>query len=76
MQCSGLLRQILDSQHQGYGAEIMCLLENWLKRQNIKVIKMHSRLSAEHFYRKLGYIEMPFDDPSIQERYIDLGKVL
>ena len=63
-------------QRQGYGAEMMALLEKWLKRQNIKLVKMHSPLSAEHFYRKLGYIEMPFEDPSIQERYIDLGKVL
>ncbi len=63
-------------QRQGYGAEMMFLLEKWLKRQNIKVLKMHSRLSAEPFYRKLGFAEMPFDDPSIQEQYIDLGKAL
>lgn len=37
---------------------------------------MHSRLSAEAFYRKLGFAEMSFDDPSIQQEYIDLGKVL
>ncbi|ETZ04784.1 acetyltransferase (GNAT) family protein [Holospora undulata HU1] len=57
-------------QRQGYGAEIMALLEKWLKRQNIKVVKMHSRLSAESFYRKRGFLEMPFDDPSIQEHYV------
>lgn len=64
-------------QGQGYGMEMIYLLEKWLKRQNIKVIKLHSRLSAEHFYRKLGFVEMEFNDqPSIQEQYIDLGRVL
>lgn len=63
-------------QRQGYGTEMMALLEKWLRRQNIKVLKMHSRQSAEPFYRKLGFTDMPFDDPSIQEQHIDLGKVL
>lgn len=47
---------------------MMALLEKWLKRQNIQILKMHSRRSAEPFYRKLGHMEMPFDDPSIQEQ--------
>jgi len=63
-------------QGQGYGGEMIFLLEKWLKRKNIKVVKMHSRQGAEAFYRKLGFVDMPFDDDSIQERYIDLGKVL
>lgn len=63
-------------QSQGYGKEMMLLLEKWLKKQSVKIIKMHARLDAEPFYRKLGYVEMPFDEPSMMEQYINLGKVL
>lgn len=55
---------------------MMQLLEKWLKSQNIKIIKMHARPDAEAFYRKLGYIDMEFNDISIQKNYIDLGKML
>lgn len=61
---------------QGYGTEMMLNVERWLKKQKLEVLKMHSRLSAEGFYRKLGYVEMAFNDPCIQKNYIDLGKVL
>ena len=37
---------------------------------------MHARSNVEQFYRQLGYSDMLFDDPSIQEEYIDLGKEL
>lgn len=63
-------------QSQGYGKELMSLLEKWLKKQSVEIIKMHARLDAEPFYRKLGYVEMPFDEPSMLEHYINLGKVL
>ncbi len=60
----------------GYGTHMMKLLEKWIKHQGRHLFKMHARLSAEHFYRKLGYKEMPFEDPCIQKEYIDLGKFL
>ncbi len=63
-------------QSQGYGREMMDLLEKWLKKQNVKILKMHANLRAEHFYRKLGYVETTFDDPCISQEYINLGKVL
>ncbi|WP_341789018.1 MULTISPECIES: GNAT family N-acetyltransferase [unclassified Rickettsia] len=64
------------SQNKGFGKYMMQLLEKWLRDQNIKILKMHARISAEAFYRKLGYIDVEFNDISIQKNYIDLGKVL
>ena len=55
---------------------MMALLEKWIKHQDRGVIKIHAALRAERFYRKLGYIEMEFNDQSISEEIIDLGKVL
>lgn len=70
----------LDFQHQGYGKQMMLFLEQWLKSQHIKIFKLHSRLKSEFFYRKLGFVAMPFEDlrspPTITETYIDLGKPL
>jgi len=57
--------------------QIYALLDRHSHKYNgQKFIKMHARLSAEQFYRKLGYVDMPFDDPSIQKEYINLGKEL
>ena len=55
---------------------MMRLLEKWIKHQERHLFKIRARLSAENFYRNLGYKEMPFEDPCIQKEYIDLGKVL
>ena len=59
---------------QGCGKYLMKIIEKWGKYQGQQFIKMHARLSAEQFYRKLGYIDMKFDDPSIQPEYRNLGK--
>jgi hypothetical protein len=53
----------------------MGLLEKWLKLHGRTTIKMHANLSAEHFYRKLGYVDMEFDDIPISKETIDLGKM-
>ena len=42
--------------------------------QEKTVIKLHANPDAESFYRKLGYIDMKFDDISVSEDTIDLGK--
>ncbi len=63
-------------QHQGYGNYFMTFLEKWVKHHGVTVLKMHARPSAEGFYRKLGYGDMVFDDPSIQPASLDLGKLL
>ncbi len=61
---------------KGYATTMMTYLEKWLRKNGKKVIKFHAALSAEGFYRKLGYTEMPFDDPCIFEDIINLGKIL
>lgn len=48
---------------RGFGKVMMDLLEKWLKQQGKTIIKIRVTLRAEQFYRKLGYIEMPFNDP-------------
>jgi GNAT superfamily N-acetyltransferase len=64
----------------GYGAYLVQIVERWVKLQERKVIKLHANLKAENFYRKLGYINMPFEDPQLHEFFIsltvNLGKVL
>jgi len=61
---------------KGYGSYIMKAIEKWGKYNGRKIIKMHARLSAENFYRNLGYSDMLFYDPCIQQEYVDLGKEL
>lgn len=67
-----------DSLHEreGYGSYLMKVIEKWGKYKGKKFIKMHSRLSSEKFYRNLGYYDMPFNDPSIRQEYVDLCKEL
>ena len=60
----------------GYASHMLNLLEKWIKRQGRRVIKIHAALSAEQFYRKLEYEAMTFDDLSISQDSIDLGKIL
>lgn len=62
--------------NHGFGRTLMQLLERWIKYHGKKVVKLHASLKSEGFYRKLGYIEMPFDDLSISKDVIDLGKAL
>lgn len=50
--------------HQGLGSQFLQLCERWLKRQGIQSIHDEARPDAISFYRKNGYIDMPFDDPS------------
>ena len=54
----------------------MRLVEKWIKTQGRNIIKLHAAPEAEHFYRSLGFIDMEFDDVSISEDIIDLGKIL
>ena len=60
----------------GYGTYMMKMLEKWIKSQGHNIIKIHANPNAEDFYRKLGYVEMEFDDFSISKETIDLGKIL
>lgn len=63
-------------QNQGFGTQLMQLLEKWLKQQGKRLIRMHANPKSEKFYPKLGYVDMPFDDVSISKEIIDMGKIL
>jgi GrpB-like predicted nucleotidyltransferase (UPF0157 family) len=60
----------------GFAAHMMHLLEKWIKLKGKNIIKLHANPNAEDFYRKLGYAEIEFDDVSISNDTIDLGKIL
>ncbi|MEI6187153.1 MAG: bifunctional GrpB family protein/GNAT family N-acetyltransferase [Alphaproteobacteria bacterium] len=59
-----------------YGSHMMEFLEKWIKYHGQNIIRVHARLSAEKFYRKLGYVEMDFNDLSLSKSFINLGKNL
>jgi GNAT superfamily N-acetyltransferase len=63
-------------QKQGYGTYLMKILEKWVKLQEYSVLKLHTDLQTEQFYRKLGYNSMPFVEPNVPANIIDLGKIL
>jgi GrpB-like predicted nucleotidyltransferase (UPF0157 family)/GNAT superfamily N-acetyltransferase len=65
-----------DSKQQGngYGKAMLENLEKWCKLRGGSIIHVHSAPEAETFYRKLGYIDTPWDDRSIDENAIDLAK--
>lgn len=57
---------VIDEKHRqnGLGSQFLQLCEQWLKKQGIKSLHDEARPSAVSFYRKNGFTEMPFDDPS------------
>ncbi len=65
--------------HKGLGGQFLSLLEKWLKFKG--VISLHAKASSEalQFYKKHGYIEMPFNDPEEQGTHPEatpMGKIL
>lgn len=72
---------VIDEQyrHHGLGSQFLQLCEKWLKKQGIKSLHDEARPSAVSFYRKNGYIEMPFNDPSGEPASVHdiaMGKIL
>ena len=61
---------------RGYGKYLMQMLERWVLYHGRGILKMHANPNAEMFYRRLGYIDMSFDDPCISPAFINLGKRL
>lgn len=62
-----------------FGGQFLALCEEWLKNQGYKSLHAESRASSLRFYKKNGYIEMPFNDPDGYESSdedIAVGKVL
>lgn len=48
----------------GLGSQFLQLCEQWLKKQGIQSLHDEARPNAVKFYRKNGYVEMPFEDPT------------
>lgn len=57
---------VIDENHrrQGLGSHFLQLCEQFLKNQNIKSLHDEARPNVVNFYRKNGYTNMPFEDPS------------
>lgn len=53
-----------DYRQHGLGSQFLQFCEQWLKKQGIKSLHDESRPDTVNFYRKNGYTEMPFEDPS------------
>jgi GrpB-like predicted nucleotidyltransferase (UPF0157 family)/predicted GNAT family acetyltransferase len=68
-----------DKRGQNAGSQFLTLTEKWLKGLKIKSIHAESRATSLGFYRKNGYLDMPFNDPESHEHDpndIPVGKVL
>ena len=64
-------------QNKGHGKYLLVLMEKWSKYNGKSVVKLHAALPAEHFYRKFGYSDVEFNDPSPHRKEkVDLGKFL
>lgn len=57
---------VIDELHRrgGLGSQFLQLCERWLKKQGILYLHDEARPDVVNFYRKNGYVEMPFNDPS------------
>lgn len=50
--------------NHGMGSQFLQLCEQWLREQKIKSLHDEARPNVVSFYRRNGYVEMPFEDPS------------
>ncbi len=63
----------------GFGTQFLGLCERWLFHKGFQKLLTQASKDAYKFYRKHGYIEMPFDDPDgygSDPRDIEIGKCL
>lgn len=64
---------------QGRGAYLMDKCEQMLKKQGVRVLQTEASPDAYLFYKKLGYMEMPFNNPDQEPTHPNdraLGKFL
>ena len=64
---------------QGMGKYLMHACEQALKEQGVTLLQTEASSNAYHFYKKLGYIEMPFNNPDGEPTHPDdraMGKHL
>jgi ribosomal protein S18 acetylase RimI-like enzyme len=50
--------------NKGSGSQFLHLCERFLQKEGIKSIHDEARPTAVKFYRRNGYTEMPFNDPT------------
>lgn len=65
--------------NQGFGHQFLALCEKWLKTKNYKSLHIGFPIKEQTFYKKNGYVEMPFQDPEGHENHsqnIQMGKIL
>ncbi len=57
---------VIDEQFRGLGngKYLMAVCEKSVKEQGIKLLQTEASPSAWVFYKKLGYVDMPFDNPN------------
>src|SRR5262249_37767600 len=57
---------VIDEKHrgEGLGSQFLQLCEQWLKKQGITSLHDEARPNVVNFYRRNGYTEIPFEDPS------------
>ncbi len=61
------------------GKYLMDYCEEALKRQGVKLLQTEASPNAYLFYKKLGFVEMPFDNPDGEPTHSDdraMGKYL
>ncbi|MDP3371508.1 MAG: bifunctional GrpB family protein/GNAT family N-acetyltransferase [Candidatus Paracaedibacteraceae bacterium] len=79
-QCAAMRIMVIDEPYrkQGFGGKLLNLCERWLKEKGCKRLHMESFAHAYNFYKKNGFIEMPFTPPEgyADPREIAMGKVL
>jgi GNAT superfamily N-acetyltransferase len=65
-QRAALRIMVIDEKYRnrGSGSQLLRLCEDWLKNRGVKSLHDEARPDSIPFYRKNGYIEMPFNDPS------------
>lgn len=68
-----------NDRNNGYGKQMLLLIEKWLKEQGVISIHAESTLEALGFYKKLGYNQMSF--PEVTEHAhetndVAMGKLL
>ncbi len=64
---------------RGRGKYLMRYCEQELKKQGITLLQTEASPKAVQFYKKLGYVEMPFNNPDGEETHpndLAMGKYL
>jgi GrpB-like predicted nucleotidyltransferase (UPF0157 family)/N-acetylglutamate synthase-like GNAT family acetyltransferase len=68
-----------NDRNQGFGRQFLAGIETWLKSKGFKSIHTEASPDSVDFYKRVGYIPMPFADPEGQAtdpRDTEMGKLL